>query len=51
MRKYAYREQYPGASQQNITNYFTLLWGIPISGAVLEIFFVKESFNLPPYMF
>jgi hypothetical protein len=24
------REQYPGASQQNIANYFSLLWGKPI---------------------
>jgi hypothetical protein len=39
-RKYmcAYKEQYTGASQQNIPNYFSLLWGKPISGIVSEIF-------------
>jgi hypothetical protein len=28
---YACKEEYPGASQQNISNYFSLLWGKPIS--------------------
>lgn len=27
----AYKEQYPGASQQNIANYFSVLWDKPIS--------------------
>jgi hypothetical protein len=27
----AYKEQHPGASQQNTANYFSLLWGKPTS--------------------
>jgi hypothetical protein len=46
---YACREQYPGANQQNIANYFSLLWGKPISRCCIgDILSENENPKLPP---
>jgi hypothetical protein len=39
-----YMEQHPSASQQNIANYFSILWVNPWVSAVLEIFWVGVQF-------
>jgi hypothetical protein len=35
---FAYKEQYPGTSHQNICSYFSLSLNKPLLSAVLEIF-------------
>jgi hypothetical protein len=42
----AYKEQYPGASQQNIANSVSLLWGKPTSWCcVVDILRNKKQFK------
>jgi hypothetical protein len=44
----AYKEQYLGANQQNIANYFSLSWGKTISRRCdADIVSKKKSFHSP----
>jgi hypothetical protein len=44
-----YKEQHPGASQINFANYFSLLWGKPISWCCIEdILKTKFQFTATP---
>jgi hypothetical protein len=40
---YSYKEQYPGASQQSIANYFTHLWGKTIHQLALCRYILSEK--------